>query len=219
MEKTALRPVDKLAEQYFGNGIALPVATRFRHRFYDAEGFCCCLYDYLPYYAEMTPTAEEAQARDMVFSFKRGEAPEFFAELFRMAVAEEPTLRAPHGEWLLMPIPASSPERQRIRFESFCRQLSALLGMQNGYALLEVQHERKSIEARRGGMELIKSIAFSEPAAQMLIPGRNVLLVDDVYAKGRSFGLIADMLRKKGASQVTGVFLAQSVSREELAIR
>lgn len=76
--------------------------------------------------------SEQKKVTNLVFRFKEGASALLAAKLFSLAISrmryfdnlEEP---------ILIPLPASTKERHRQRFESFCGELSRRLIIDDGF--------------------------------------------------------------------------------------
>lgn len=106
---------------------------------------------------------------------------------------------------ILIPLPASTKERHRQRFEYFCGELSRRLIIDNGFSAVRIEQDR---EQQKGTQQRNMSGVVFDPD---YIEGRDVLLIDDILTTGMSFALIKRELEKLGANSVTGIFLAKTV--------
>lgn len=148
--------------------------------------------------------SEQKKVTNLVFRFKEGASALLAAKLFSLAISrmryfdnlEEP---------ILIPLPASTKERHRQRFESFCGELSRRLIIDDGFPTVRIEYDR---EQQKGTQQRDMSGIVFNPD---YIEGRDVLLIDDILTTGMSFTLIKRELEKSGANSVTGIFLVKTV--------
>lgn len=151
---------------------------------------------------------DEQQAnRQLVYDFKDGKA--------SAQVAEQTAkhLIATYGEdcknIVFAPIPASSAEKNEIRYKDFCNIVCNLTGAINGYNHIKVSGERLSIHENRKAEKSIREsniIDFDED----FFNGKQVLVFDDVITKGISYATYAKQIEDLGANVLGGVFLART---------
>lgn len=182
-----------------------PATIGFTSRFSVNSGFCCCMFDYLPYHKDQVPSQDERIVRNLIFDFKKGIIPVICADLMAAAILEEPMLGF-GPDTILLTIPASTIEKHDKRFRRFSAHLAENLGIVDGFSMLKLTGDREIAGRPR------KSIGHTMQLddTENILPGRDILVVDDVYAKGHSFDAISDFLSTAGAKSVTGVFFALS---------
>ena len=111
----------------------------------------------------------------------------------------------------LVCIPASSPEKNRARYEEFSRQLCERTGMTNAYSHLSVNGERvaRHVGGEVGGTD---SISFDEE----FFKDKNILLFDDILTGGGSMRRFSSKLTSLGANVIAGLTLGKTFhTREE----
>lgn len=144
--------------------------------------------------------------RNLVWSFKDGYEAELVAKLIASAMKNQ----FPNTDFTkktLCIIPASSQEKTTLRFERFCQELSRFLNMGNGFDLIRCDkiHEETKGDTKK---QILKYLSFDEEK----IKGCEILLFDDVKTTGKSFLQCASELKRLGALNVVGVFLAETIS-------
>lgn len=107
------------------------------------------------------------------------------------------------SEYTFMCVPASTPEKNLVRYKKFCATIAKRLGLSNGFGLVDVVSERCEVHA--GGSR--ENINFVLPCS---LEGRKVVLFDDVETTGMTFASFAAELERRGAEVVQGLFLAQA---------
>lgn len=181
-----------------------PMTNRFRGKLRVDGALCFYIHDYYPVSHKLKLTSEQKKVTNLVFRFKEGACASLAAKLFSLAISrmsyfdnlEEP---------ILIPLPASTKERHRQRFESFCGELSRRLIIDNGFPAVRIEQDR---EQQKGTNQRDISGLVFDPD---YIEGRDVLLLDDILTTGMSFTLVKHELEKLGANSVTGIFLAKTV--------
>lgn len=111
---------------------------------------------------------------------------------------------------ILIPIPASTRERQRKRFPVLCYHLSKWLNVRDGFQTIWIEQER----------EQMKGISHKEVVSNLRIKkwdiqGMNVILFDDVLTSGQSFRQLRRKMMELGAKSVIGIFLGKTVDLHE----
>jgi len=135
-----------------------------------------------------------------------------------MATEKEGTIVTDPGNTVLLPIPASTRERQTERYEILCRDLSRYLGIVNGYDFYYFKYDRKSGEVRRHGMSAVEHVEFTEASISFL-KDKHILLVDNNYTSGKSFETTAAFLSTVDASSITGIFFSKTADRLDSVIQ
>lgn len=107
-------------------------------------------------------------------------------------------------------VPASRQEVNRSRYKEFCKEVSRLSGIQNGYSHLILMEDRLAIhERRRGGEKEITKVSIMD-FDRAFFKGKKVLVFDDIITTGGSYALFAEEVEKHGAQVVGGLFLART---------
>ena len=115
---------------------------------------------------------------------------------------------------MLIPVPASTRERQRKRFPVACYYLSRELGIEDGYKAIWIAEDREQLKGReKSGGEILSNLQFTRRyITRRYIRGKHVVLLDDVLTTGTNFLHLSRKMKELGAVSVTGVFLGKTVS-------
>lgn len=150
---------------------------------------------------------KEIADRQLVFDFKDGRAYEEVAQ--RTATAMTERYGASCANIVFSPVPASSNEKNEIRYKAFCQRVCELSGAINGYDYVSVSGERLTIHEHRKTEKEVRKINVVEfdPA---FFNGKSVVVFDDVITKGLSYAVYANQLESLGANVLGGVFLART---------
>ena len=163
---------------------------------------------FLKYFpARIRNVGEDAkEARKLIYAFndayKQG------------AQMEDSYLKKENGEqvkdMVFLCVPASRQEVNRSRYKEFCKEVSRLSGIQNGYSHLILMEDRLAIhERRRGGEKEISKVSIMD-FDRAFFKGKKVLVFDDIITTGGSYALFAEEVEKHGAQVVGGLFLART---------
>jgi ATP-dependent DNA helicase RecQ len=189
----------------------LPTIRTFRHRIQDnlmQDGtiksyFSFYIHDYYTKNQFSEVDGNISAIRRMVYDFKDGRNSISIANLFAEAIRSQ-SLNLQNT--CLVVIPASNQDKTVIRYNAFCTALSTLLGISNTFEAITTEpHE--STKGTSGG-DKIKYFNFNNT----LYRNKNVLLIDDVRTSGTTYIQVLTKLMSTGASNVTGIFLAKTVS-------
>jgi hypothetical protein len=147
--------------------------------------------------------------RNVVFDFKNGIANATVDHYF---VQELLRLRQISIDWHITPIPASKTTTNNQRFSALITRLSKGSGLINGTLLLQPVSDRDNLHqnAERNYEKILPSLSFHNA-----ISGKNIVLIDDVSTRGKSYRLIASELLRRGAKRVAGVILAKTTWPEQ----
>lgn len=182
-----------------------PFTNRFRGKLRLDGALCFYLHDYSPVSHTATRTTSQKKVANLVFRFKEGACAPLAAKLFALAISR----MAWFGELndpVLIPVPASTRERHRLRFASFCSQLARRLNIEDGYRAVWIEQDREQQKGNPLPRDL-KGVRFN----RRYIAGKDVLLVDDILTTGGSFIAVKRRLMASGAASVTGIFLARTL--------
>lgn len=107
-------------------------------------------------------------------------------------------------------VPASRQEVNKSRYKEFCKEVSRLSGIKNGYSHLILMEDRLAVHERRRGREKeiskVSIMDFDKP----FFKGKQVLIFDDIITTGGSYAIFAEEVEKHGAHVVGGLFLART---------
>ena len=112
---------------------------------------------------------------------------------------------------MLVPVPASTREKHRTRYEAFCRKLSADMGVADGYGAITVAYDRAQFKGTHGNGDRTANLEFHPE----YFKDKCVLLVDDVLTTGSTFLQLRRKLIEHGARFVIGMFLAKTIAFED----
>ena len=163
-------------------------------------------YDYYPknrYGAKLSK--QDYAHQQEILSFKSGEyyrAAELVSD-FIVGHLWKSSLKG----WMLCVIPASTQDATEKRFKVFCAEVAKNTGMIDGYSLIWRKEDQRSSRMSGKQEDTLEGIEINASAFM----GKNVLLVDDITTRGRSFRQLADNLVSAGANRVVGFFMGKSV--------
>lgn len=170
---------------------------------------CTChyLHDYHPTWMEKK---DEHQKRvsNLIFRFKEGgHCGELVAQILAFALLHAGFEKG-RKDTVLIPVPASTRERQRRRFPVACYYLSRELGIEDGYKAIWIAEDREQLKGReKSGGEILSNLQFT----RRYIRGKHIVLLDDVLTTGTNFLHLSRKMKELGAVSVTGVFLGKTV--------
>lgn len=149
----------------------------------------------------------EKADRQLVFDFKDGRAYEEVAR--RTAAAMTERYGASCADIVFSPVPASTREKNEVRYKAFCQRVCELTGAVNGYEHVSVSGERLSIHENRKAEKEIREVNIVE-FDSAFFNGKSVVVFDDVISKGLSYATYAHQLESLGANVLGGLFLART---------
>lgn len=165
-----------------------------------------CFLKYYPVRVKKNIGIEQQLARQMVWGFKDGKNFE------QVAVRVAAELKSQFGEKVteivFCCVPASSAEKNEIRYKEFSRIVCELSGAINGYPHISVQGERLAVHEHNTEKSITKVqvVDFDEP----FFANKSCLVFDDVITRGISFGTFANKLEAFGANVLGGFFLGKT---------
>lgn len=185
-----------------------PYETLFKGKCVIDGHTCHYLHDYYPTWMEKK---DEHQKRvsNLIFRFKEGgHCGELVAQILALAMLHAGFEKG-GKDTVLIPIPASTRERQRKRFPVVCYYLSRELGIMDGYKAIWIAEDREELKGRdKSGSEILSNLEFTK----RYIRGKHVVLLDDVLTTGANFLHLSRKMKEMGAVSVSGVFLGKTVS-------
>lgn len=148
------------------------------------------------------------EARNLVWAFK--DAKEEATERVAQMTAEY--LICQYGEKVkdmtFICVPASSREKNESRYKNFCRRVSELSGIADGFPLVYISGERPAVHEHRHDKSAFVADDMKFDTEQ--IKGKTVCVFDDVISTGQSYGVFADRLEQLGANVIGGIFLSRT---------
>ena len=167
---------------------------------------------FLKYFpARIRNVGEDAKVdRKLIYAFKdaRDDAYKLVAQMV------DGYLKREYGEqvkdMVFLCVPASRQEVNKSRYKEFCKEVSRLSGIKNGYSHLILMEDRLAVHERRRGREKeiskVSIMDFDKP----FFKGKQVLIFDDIITTGGSYAIFAEEVEKHGAHVVGGLFLART---------
>lgn len=162
-------------------------------------------FDYLPMRYH-DATQRQWAVRRLVWSFKDGKAGREVSELTVRAVRKH--FKVHPYEIVFLCVPASSQQKNEVRYKDFSESVCRQVGMLNGYEHVKVIGERQAVHLSAG--RYIESTQRIE-LDTAFFKGRKVLLFDDILTLGYSYARFALRLEKAGAEVIGGFFLGKTI--------
>jgi tetratricopeptide (TPR) repeat protein len=162
---------------------------------------------YYPKRFDDIPTEFRKQSQD-VWDFKRGQRQEYFSSLVAGAISNTyapSTLK----DTTFMVVPASTKEKHFRRFQTFCKQICRLTGMENGFNAIQPELDRPPSKGYTNAKKYLDK-TINNKYKKELIKGKSIFLFDDVITSGDSFYQNSKKLLELGAKSVEGIFLAKT---------
>ena len=149
--------------------------------------------------------------RIILEELKRGKSAEYMGRILYRAIQNSPDGELKHalkGQPIVLPIPASSIEKNEKRFKpliaSFCKCANA----ENGYHLaIPAEEGRKAQHLTEESIHLSSYITIDQG-----VKDRVVIVIDDVRSQGRSTRAMQKKLINQGAKAVHFVYFGLSVN-------
>ena len=140
---------------------------------------------------------KEIADRQMVYDFKDGRAFETVAQMTASSMV------AQYGnlcrDIVFVPVPASTRQKNELRYKAFCERVCELSGAVNGYDHVRVCGERLAIHENRKLEKGIRKV--------------NIIEFDEEWFNGKtiiSYATYANQLESFGANVIGGIFLART---------
>lgn len=107
-------------------------------------------------------------------------------------------------------IPASSEEKNNIRYKIFADEVCRLTGAENAFNHIHVIGERLAIHETRCSKNItsVQTIDFDKD----FFNGKKVLVFDDILTRGFSYAKFSCMVENFGASVIGGFFLGKTLN-------
>ena len=162
------------------------------------------LKEYIPVRYQGLSTQQINDRKD-VFNFKDGNTPSSVKSGLLSKVWT--IIEGNKSDWVICFIPASTKSKTYNRYSSVALYLSHESGCDVYIDAIE-----KTIDSEAGHV----SGKSSDPTANFRInkeriKGKNVILIDDVITRGRTFEDTASKLESTGANKVIGLFVAKTI--------
>lgn len=150
---------------------------------------------------------QEIADRQLVYDFKDGKAYEGVAQRTAAYILQQ--YGAMCRDIVFSPVPASSNEKNELRYKAFCQRVCELTGAVNGYDHVRVSGERLTIHDNRKTEKEVRKVCVVD-FDEKWFTDKQVLVFDDVITKGISYAVYANQLENLGANVLGGVFLART---------
>lgn len=187
-----------------------PLDNRFQGFFRLDGSLCLYLYDYCPVRRNDKITFEGKKVSNLIFKFKSGHETDLAVKLFSIAISRIRAIQENKHRAVLVPIPASTREKNRIRYEEFCRKLSADIGVADGYGAITLTADRPQLKGTHG-QDKTANLQFHPE----YFKDKCCLLIDDLLTTGEGFVQTKRKLIRHGAKFVIGLFLAKTIAFED----
>ena len=184
--------------------------NRFQGFFRLDGSLCLYLYDYCPVRRNDKITFEGKKISNLIFKFKSGQVTDLSTKLFSIAISRIRVIQENKHRAVLIPIPASTREKNRIRYQEFCRRLSANIGVADGYEAITLTVDRPQLKGTHG-QDKTANLNFHPE----YFKDKCVLLLDDLLTTGEGFLQTRRKLIQYGAKFVIGLFLAKTIAFED----
>lgn len=168
---------------------------------------CYYIHDYYPSHCGRV-RIERERARHSVYAFKDGEKPSLWAKIFSLCLEQLPAFQEIRENAVLIPVPASTRARNVQRYARFCRILSNILKIEDGFRAIWIAQDREQMKGRTRGDKL-ENVEFNAK----YVRGKDVILCDDVTTTGQSLVQMKRKMMELGAKSVMGVFMARTVEK------
>jgi len=150
---------------------------------------------------------KEVADRQMVYDFKDGRSFEAVAQMTAASLKEQ------YGDGCkditFVPVPASTSEKNKLRYKAFCERVCELTGVINGYDHVKVTGGRLAIHENRKLEKEIRKVSIIE-FDEIWFNGKNIVTFDDVITRGITWATYSDQLENLGAYVLSGIFLAKT---------
>lgn len=162
---------------------------------------CIYFFDYCP--DRKDRDLRDDRNRDLILGFKDGatQVPVHLVSEFIYRYIPKSDLM----NWIFCVIPASTREKNELRNRHFCELVHTMTGIQNGFKEIIILYDRADSREYKED-DTVWNLQFGAGVTR-----KHVLLFDDIITHGVSFFQCAEMLKKKGAASVTGLFLGRTL--------
>lgn len=150
---------------------------------------------------------EQRIARQVVYDFKDGKSYELVAR--ETAKYMKNTYGKDCKSIVFSCVPASSTEKNEIRYKAFSARVCELSGAINGFEHVRVIGERLTIHDHRKAEKEVRKASIIE-FDNDFFKEKKVVVFDDVITKGLSYANYANQIEELGGNVLGGVFLART---------
>ena len=152
-------------------------------------------------------TFEQRIVRQVVFDFKDGKSFELVAS--ETAKYMKKTYGKECKSIVFSCVPASSYQKNEIRYRAFSERVCELTGAIYGFQHVKVIGERLAIHENRQREKEVRKACIIDFDTDFF-KDKKVLVFDDVITKGLSYANYANQIESLGANVLGGVFLART---------
>lgn len=117
----------------------------------------------------------------------------------------------PDHEIVFITIPASTEEKNNIRFKNFSEQVSVKAGVTNGFGILKNIADREA--AHISGTPTIQGNLECTGGS---LEGKVIVIFDDLITSGSSFNNACTLLSIKSPAKFTGLFLGKTIEYKDI---
>lgn len=150
---------------------------------------------------------KEIADRTRVYRFKDGVANEEVAQLTAESMKQQ--YGAACSTIVFTPVPASTPQKNELRYKAFCERVCELTGAINGYEHVRVCGERLAIHENRKAEKEIRKVNIIEFDEEWF-NGKTIVAFDDIITRGISYATFAIQLESFCGNVLGGIFLAKT---------
>lgn len=161
------------------------------------------------YYPQSCGYVEDYQewARNFIYEFKDGENTDDVAEQV-ITVLKHFFLQETLSYITLVCIPASTKEKNRVRYKRFSNLVAKECDMWNAYDHIKIDYDRNA--KHKGGESDYDNLSFDSSWFE----GKDVLIFDDIFTKGNSIRNMTEELEWLGANVIGAITLGQTVHHD-----
>lgn len=164
------------------------------------------LYSYKPMKAEnVTPL--DWSVRKLIWNFKDGKQTEFCAQIVAQRLMKVYGSKVKQIAFAC--IPASSAEKNVIRYKRFAEMVCQLAGCINAFNAIKISGQRLAIHEHGHSKRISNTQVIDFDSA--FFAGREVVVFDDILTQGKSYARFACALEAIGASVIGGLFLGRTM--------
>ena len=153
------------------------------------------------YFTRYYPTSKYGynENQEFIFNFKDGTCPEIYAQIFSRAILNlfkglinTETNKVILEDTIILPVPASTQEKHKMRYQDLFKLISEKTGVGNGYEYIKIKNdvEAKHLNNNRTSLDEHIEIDYS-----FMKNYTNIILIDDVITTGKSISELASKFR------------------------
>lgn len=166
--------------------------------------------EYLP--KRFEATSEQQAVREFVWQFKNGEK-QTIRQVVDLVVKR---MRAWYGDtagqFVIVPVPATSMAAYRHRFAYFCVAVANRLEQLNPMQHIIIDGQKEALHRSTDGH--VEDSNYRIQLDREWFKGKKCIIFDDVFTHGKSSSEFAQQLTEAGAQVIGGMFLARTIYTE-----